>query len=172
MKEIHRRPLNYPHKGPVTRKIFPFDDVIMININVTLEQWTCVLHARSSRIYCYIGKLLILIYFGHASKWHLRFETMLAKCSLPLFIFCVKPWKLIASDHCHYWRPAITKSNKNYSQTNYSGRCLCAYGPEDEVMNLYQHITYFKEMCLEFLFTVNGYVCLYFNNLTHWCRVT
>ena len=26
---IHRRPVNSPHKGPVTRKMFPFDDVVM-----------------------------------------------------------------------------------------------------------------------------------------------
>ena len=26
---IHRWPVNSPHKGPVTRKLFPFDDVIM-----------------------------------------------------------------------------------------------------------------------------------------------
>ena len=26
---IHRRPVNSPHKGSVTRKMFPFDDVIM-----------------------------------------------------------------------------------------------------------------------------------------------
>ena len=26
---IHRRPVNSPHKRPVTRKMFPFDDVIM-----------------------------------------------------------------------------------------------------------------------------------------------
>ena len=26
---IHRGPMNCPHKGPVTRKMFPFDDVIM-----------------------------------------------------------------------------------------------------------------------------------------------
>ena len=27
---IHRSPVNSPHKWPVTRKVFPFDDVIMI----------------------------------------------------------------------------------------------------------------------------------------------
>ena len=27
---IHRSPANSPHKGPVTQKLFPFDDVIMI----------------------------------------------------------------------------------------------------------------------------------------------
>ena len=28
---IHRWPMNSPHKGPVTRKMFPFDDVIMVS---------------------------------------------------------------------------------------------------------------------------------------------
>ena len=27
--ELHRGPVNFPHKWPVTRKMFPFDDVIM-----------------------------------------------------------------------------------------------------------------------------------------------
>ena len=29
VRGIHRWPMNSPHKGPVTRKMFPFDDVIM-----------------------------------------------------------------------------------------------------------------------------------------------
>ena len=32
---IHRGPLNSPHKWPVTRKMFPFDDVIMLHKDVT-----------------------------------------------------------------------------------------------------------------------------------------
>ena len=28
VRGIHRSPVNSPHKGPVTRKMFPFDDVI------------------------------------------------------------------------------------------------------------------------------------------------
>ena len=32
MRGIHRGPVNSPHKGPVTRKMFPFDDVIMDQI--------------------------------------------------------------------------------------------------------------------------------------------
>ena len=31
VRGIHRRPVNSPHKGPVTRKMFPFDDVIMMS---------------------------------------------------------------------------------------------------------------------------------------------
>ena len=30
VRGIHRWPVNSPHKRPVTRKMFPFDDVIMI----------------------------------------------------------------------------------------------------------------------------------------------
>ena len=35
---LHRGPGNYPHKWPVTRKIFPFDDVIMQNNSEQLYQ--------------------------------------------------------------------------------------------------------------------------------------
>ena len=34
VREIHRGPVNFPHKWPVTRKMFPFDDVIMY-----MRQW-------------------------------------------------------------------------------------------------------------------------------------
>ena len=30
VRGIHRGPVGYPHKGPVTRKMFTFDDAIMI----------------------------------------------------------------------------------------------------------------------------------------------
>ena len=35
VRGIHRGPVNSPHKWPVTRKLFPFDDVIMIKCVVT-----------------------------------------------------------------------------------------------------------------------------------------
>ena len=38
VRGIHRGPVNSPHKWPVTRKMFPFDDVIMnIVINNDLK---------------------------------------------------------------------------------------------------------------------------------------
>ena len=36
VRGIHRRPVNSPHKWPVTRQMFPFDDVI---VNVTTPVW-------------------------------------------------------------------------------------------------------------------------------------
>ena len=38
VREIHRGPVNFPHKWPVTRKMFPFDDVIMI-----ITEYKCLL---------------------------------------------------------------------------------------------------------------------------------
>ena len=65
MRGIHRWQVNSPHKGPVTRKMFPFDDVIMLSQahRVTYyvpylpeqnfcEPWTIVPgHARSFFIF-------------------------------------------------------------------------------------------------------------------------
>ena len=36
VREIHRGPVNFPHKWPVTRKMFPFDDVIMLDSNLII----------------------------------------------------------------------------------------------------------------------------------------
>ena len=43
VRGIHRLPVNSPHKGPVTQKMFPFDDVIMNSgINVYDQQWAAM----------------------------------------------------------------------------------------------------------------------------------
>ena len=36
VRGIHRLPVNSPHKGPVTRKMFPFDGVIMFFLDVVI----------------------------------------------------------------------------------------------------------------------------------------
>ena len=38
VRGIHRGPLNSPHKGPVTRKMFPFDD--FMRLRVSISGWT------------------------------------------------------------------------------------------------------------------------------------
>ena len=44
LRGSHRWPVNSPHKGPVTRSMFPFDDVIMENIS------TCIKSHRLQRL--------------------------------------------------------------------------------------------------------------------------
>ena len=36
---IHQEPVNSPHKWPVTRKMFPFEDVIMITLALSSDFW-------------------------------------------------------------------------------------------------------------------------------------
>ena len=38
VRGIHRGPVNFPHRWPVTRKMFPFDDVIMLHTR--MSWWT------------------------------------------------------------------------------------------------------------------------------------
>ena len=48
---IHRWPVNSPHKRPVTRKTFPFDDVIMICTHWTYK-WYPLSHSQRSGVEC------------------------------------------------------------------------------------------------------------------------
>ena len=41
VRGIHRCPVNSPHKGPVTRKMFPFDAVIMSDVHMRLWFYSC-----------------------------------------------------------------------------------------------------------------------------------
>ena len=69
VREIHRGPVNSPHKWPVTRKMFPFDDVIMcyfvilaIALNGTRPnrtgQCVCFMSLYSIFVVDYIMKLV------------------------------------------------------------------------------------------------------------------
>ena len=71
VRGIHRGPVNSPHKGPVTRKIFPFDDVIM-------RPWHC-------------GILDVILYLGNCveetwmSIWVLYHTTVSKWCACSKF---------------------------------------------------------------------------------------
>ena len=51
VKGIHRWPMNSPHKGPVARKIFPFDDVIIID------------HERAKHFFAQVYLCYVLLWF-------------------------------------------------------------------------------------------------------------
>ena len=53
VRGIHRGPVNSPHKGPVTRKIFPFDDVIM-------KVYTILTFIKSSAVFFHFFTTFLL----------------------------------------------------------------------------------------------------------------
>ena len=58
VRGIHRWPVNSPHKGPVTRKMSPFDDVIMF---IVIRIWTPIyLFSRKCCANCSLKKAPIL----------------------------------------------------------------------------------------------------------------
>ena len=89
---IHRGPVNSPHKWPVMRKMFPFDDVIMLTlpqapygelimgyvINVIVK--TLQMFNRESYTYPYIGPFL----------WWIRWS-----------VYLIHTWQYIALHHVY-----------------------------------------------------------------------
>ena len=76
---IHRWPLNSPHKGPVARKMFPFDDVIM-QLRVGLRP--CPDYLWNDNGYD-AQKLLARISFEFFVSWdieHQRYGTQACFC--------------------------------------------------------------------------------------------
>ena len=74
VRGIHRWPVNFPHKGPVTRKMFPFDDVIMF------QSW--IIHIKSARV----------------EKEVPAFST------LALFMCIIHDWNMITSSNGNIFR--------------------------------------------------------------------
>ena len=80
VRGIHRGPVNSPHKWPVTRKMFPFDDVIMFScwhddvikwkkITRTIMQTSSRWHANDYlKIYCPECYALILVFTFSSPK--------------------------------------------------------------------------------------------------------
>ena len=54
VREIHRGPVNFPHKWSVTRKMFPFDDVIMIHQYLGHRWYQDILFAFSQSVFPFI----------------------------------------------------------------------------------------------------------------------
>ena len=68
VRGIHRRPVNSPHKGPVTRKTFPFGYVIMFTAVMFYLQWIRVInwHLMGGRLEYFKLTLENRIIFRHA----------------------------------------------------------------------------------------------------------
>ena len=51
VRGIHRPPVNSPYKGPVTRKMFPFDDVIMKQLILLIRSDSVTTETEKSQIW-------------------------------------------------------------------------------------------------------------------------
>ena len=79
VRGIHQGPVNSLHKGPVTRKMFSFDDVIMRPVMI---HWAAIQYV----LCCKMRDMIWMI-------WYIR------KCYMYLLL-CVTPW---AMPRMHQW---------------------------------------------------------------------
>ena len=71
---IHRGPVNSPHKWPVTRKMFPFDDVIMrITMAVCLRLFT---FEKINLITTGLWYVMCLYFYLYLGTW-CRYQAMI-----------------------------------------------------------------------------------------------
>ena len=78
---IHRWPMNSPHKGPVQRKMFPFDDVIMA-LGI-LTTWCCSLLSSHSLCWVFCGRVTHSIFI----------EARMNLWPDSLLLLSVGPWR-------------------------------------------------------------------------------
>ena len=130
VRGIHRGPVNSPHKWPVTRKIYPFDDVIMIS---------------SAICDCFLCTYLPLLSTLILTKWSifciLQFQMHLKKVYILISLKFV-PWGPIdnksllallclqkASSHYlkQYWPSSLTPYNVIRPQIHFTTSHTVAY---------------------------------------------
>ena len=79
VRGIHRWPVNFPHKGPVTRKMFPFNDVIMCT------QYHLVLLYHPWPSCCNINRGKILYVDRNGISWYIIWPNTNTYVSLLLY---------------------------------------------------------------------------------------
>ena len=112
---IHRRPVNSPHKWPVTRKMFPFDDVIMLRIYV-IDRYTICMRSLVHVVPHFVQ--LIAVSDAYMRQWIIPplIQIMACRlvCVMPLSdpipgIFLIRPLGF-QSKFIHFrWRKCIWK---------------------------------------------------------------
>ena len=120
---IQQGPVNSPHKWPVTRKIFPFDDVIMF---IHLLSWWCVFECG----YC------CRIFNSSIYLWSLRhscFDILRTFCELPIDQFYKAPLMIC---WFRWWLGADRQQIYNQN------RCMSPYG----ITKPHRNITIFSKV--------------------------
>ena len=110
VRGIHRWPVNSPHKGPVTRKMLPFDDVIMIMTFLTGDG-----EVHSPLISCYWQ--LILLPMIHSVVCEICCALARFGCFLWIIIARDRSFPIMFSKH---------KISETHKQTVRS-KVICCY---------------------------------------------
>ena len=101
VRGIHRWPVNSPHKWPVTRRMFPFDDVIMtlLCFDMYVTSWHLkhlfanILFISNASVDCFPAVVLYSIVYGDVKfkissyKWHKLAQSIYWFVCFTVFFF-------------------------------------------------------------------------------------
>ena len=103
MRGIHRWPVISPHKEPVTRKIFPFDDVIMVRTGLQVFRTQIVFNHCAQRRFSVSGIPGRSGFYGADSAIPFRGDPIISKHSFGLILsalsVCRKALSLWGVEH-------------------------------------------------------------------------
>ena len=86
VRGIHRWPVNSPHKWPVTRKMFHFDDVIMSLLPIVFAAWRWM---RTK------GQIFRSLKPVSECMWQFKRTTVSNACLLTVCNYSYSHWKLL-----------------------------------------------------------------------------
>ena len=115
---IHRWPVNSPHKGPVTRKMFPFGDVIMTKVTVMGEVWG-VSQCWEYLLYTEIVFAMNSLWASDAIWWHKSGSTLaqVMGCCLMAPNNCLsRCWPISSKDPKHSSEGVIKRRSEDTSR--------------------------------------------------------
>ena len=102
---IHRWPVYSPQKGPVARKMFSFDDVIMLYFTGSRQCWECSYHV--DRLNTLRPRQNCRHFVGYIFKIIFLVENYCIKIQIPLSIIIIVPGsehKMSEGYRFHIWR--------------------------------------------------------------------
>ena len=130
VRGIHRWPVNSPHKGPDTRKMFTFDDVIMITVVVNVRATVNAISSHSAgfavrHVQNYIVIFTLYVYWANLGR-HTVVIFMSRRCVIIImlrFVFEERlphlSWLQRCLDWCHIGTWSQGLSFIQYTNTGY-----------------------------------------------------
>ena len=109
VRGFHRGPVNSPHKWPVTRKMFPFDDVIMSCWYILRHDYVHEYRPVSKCIAIYLSSDSYVMNYFHTDKlmqiWFI-WIALQSPCAHAVVVGLFRiPWLcLVSSKNYHCWR--------------------------------------------------------------------
>ena len=124
MRGIHRGPVNSPHKWPVTRNMFPFDDVILTTglLNSHCNRNLMKFDGNTNRLhFCSHSHILLCFFFSLIHSGILIKQCIILWCCI--FVLSHVVWLIVASGLCSTTRRVGCVCN-NYFQTTFKEKLI------------------------------------------------